>query len=847
MSLLRWICPLSVIGCILCLAPVSAEEPFGVKPLRPDSLAGWDHGAPPAGWTIEDGRLRGNRQSTPLLSGFSFGDFELRFQWSVSAGVCKVLFPEVPEGKGLELVLCEGEGCGRLIDGDQSLSSGQKIDPTADGTHTAAIRRVGAQVTVTVDDRRIAEVELPSLAAKATPGATGGATGVPPVPEKSTGETSGATGVPPVPEKSTGETPVAPGTMAPGERRFGLGLAVAEGEAGVADLRVQEPAGVALCNGHDLAGWWTPGNREAWAVENGSIVLCKRGGNYLRTEKEYANFTLSLEYKSQKGTNSGIGIRTPRNGWPSGDGMELQLWDRPPEQKLDKHQTMAIYGNVPPIARADKSQEWNRVVVKADGWMISAWVNGELVQQVNTLHHPELKHRNLSGWIGLQDHGSRIEFRNMTVLEAPPGTGLAAWNRPLPKRACTAVLDRLMNPERLSIDDGIRSAVAAKTVAGDPPGEHVLADLAGPGAIVRIVRTGDEGRLAFYFDGEETPRVECKPQDLGRALPALTEDAQPVLTFVGFAKSLKVVLREAKAADYRFDYVTFPADTPVETFCGPEAGFPHGWLSAIDYRHSQGDWGTLREHDPMPRFHSDQRTIEPGKTEPLIHLDGAGVVRWLRLRAKKQVLENNDLWLEVTVDGEDRPALATPVRFWFPGLAGQGNFHNFVMLERAGLVNRLAMPYGNGLTIALRNTGSQPIGGVSLSISYEMATDETRAEIAARMRLRGLFQPAQESAGELASYARPGRWVALVYQQPEGQTTAIDALVVDDQPRDGWPSTSLDGFLGKPGDYRSCLSGRRAGLCWRYLMLAPVDFQKSLALKSPPGPTGDRLAVFYTK
>ena len=66
---------------------------------------------------------------------------------------------------------------------------------------------------------------------------------------------------------------------------------------------------------------------------------------------------------------------------------------------------------------ADKSQRWNRVVVKADGWMISAWVNGELVQQVNTAQLPELKHRHLRGWIGLQNHGSKIEFRNIGLRE----------------------------------------------------------------------------------------------------------------------------------------------------------------------------------------------------------------------------------------------------------------------------------------------------------------------------------------------------------------------------------------------------------------------------------------------
>jgi hypothetical protein len=107
------------------------------------------------------------------------------------------------------------------------------------------------------------------------------------------------------------------------QRRFGLGLAVVGGEASLAELRVQEPAGSSMFNGKNFDGWWTPGKMDAWKMEKGVIVLTKACGDYLRSEKEYGNFTLSLEYKMGSAGNSGVGIRTPRKGWPSGDGMEL--------------------------------------------------------------------------------------------------------------------------------------------------------------------------------------------------------------------------------------------------------------------------------------------------------------------------------------------------------------------------------------------------------------------------------------------------------------------------------------------------------------------------------------------
>ena len=128
-----------------------ADEPFGVKLLRPDSLAGWDHGdPPPAGWTIAEGKLSGNRQSSLLLSGYSFGDFELRLQWSVGGGgALRLLFPEVPNGPGLELLLREGDGCGRLLDGLSKTAI--VVDLVADPPHTQLIAEAQERGLRTVD------------------------------------------------------------------------------------------------------------------------------------------------------------------------------------------------------------------------------------------------------------------------------------------------------------------------------------------------------------------------------------------------------------------------------------------------------------------------------------------------------------------------------------------------------------------------------------------------------------------------------------------------------------------------------------------------------------------------
>jgi hypothetical protein len=629
------------------------------------------------------------------------------------------------------------------------------------------------------------------------------------------------------------------------DRRFGLGLAVTGGRARLVDLCVEEPAGEPIFNGKDLAGWWTPGDKSAWTVENNEIVLRKEGGNYLRTEKEYANFTLSLEYKIQKGGNSGVGIRTPRPAWPSGDGMEIQLWDIPYNKPLDKHAAGAIYGNVPPLARADKTGEYNRVVIKADGWMISVWMNGQLVQQCYTGDHPELKHRHLKGWIGLQDHNARTEFRNIRLLEAPPGFGLDAWQKPRTPSGAGIVIDRLMNSERLAVPDGVRSGVARARVEGKKANGQVLAELKGPGAVVRLARTRDEGRLAFFFDGEAKPRLECKPADLWQAAPQLTEDVNPVLTCLTYRSSLKIVLRDAADGEWWIDHVAFPENVPVESYTARDGHIPRAWLAAAMYRHEQFGWGVHREFDPWPRPSSGPTTIQPGKRDRMVHIDGAGIVHWVKLAAEKRVLNNNDLWLEVRVDGQKEPALATPVRFWFPGLVGNGNYPNYVLLDRNGMTNVLAMPFGNGIELSLVNRGKKPIPVAGLSVSLQPATDKTRKDIHDLMHLRAVFEPAGNAGKELAHCSSRGRWIGLVYEEPKGSNTAVESLVADGRTIEGWKVPTLDALVGRNSDFRSCLSGRRGALVWRYLLLEPVDFDESFRLVGSGPKLGNRLAIFY--
>lgn len=363
------------------VADASAGQP-GVNLLAADSLAGWTYGPEkPAGWTIEKGVLTGAADATPLVSGYSVGDFELHVNWSVKdGGAIRLGMLRVPEGEGIELRLAEDPGVTiRLPQGARSL----KTSPAKLGkTHSTIFSRTGDKFTLTADGVKSREMPVDA------------------------------------------------------NWRFGLALAI-EGAGGVIEsMRLVEPGGEPLFNGVDFKGWQLPKGMPNWEVKEG--MLCgirnsepKQKVNYVRTAGEYGNFTLSFEYNIHERGNSGVGIRTPRGGWPSRNGMELQILDQPDVSNLEHLNLshMAIYKHVEPLGVLGRAGEWNRVTIKADGPMVSAWINGELAQHCNTAQVEELKHRPASGWIGFQFHRDPCQFRNITLLEAPKGNGLAIWTQ----------------------------------------------------------------------------------------------------------------------------------------------------------------------------------------------------------------------------------------------------------------------------------------------------------------------------------------------------------------------------------------------------------------------------------
>ncbi len=198
-----------------------------------------------------------------------------------------------------------------------------------------------------------------------------------------------------------------------------------------------------LFNGKDLSGWVNVNtDPDTWSVRDGMIICKGQPIGVMRSERQYENFILHIEWMHMEpGGNSGVFVwsnAAPPEGQRLPNGVEVQMleleWpfinkDRngQPRPLAYVHGELFGVGGVVttpdnPRGRRSKSienrclpkGEWNTYdVVCVDG-VIKLAVNGKFVNGIS--HSTQRK-----GYLCLESEGAEIHFRNIKILELPPG------------------------------------------------------------------------------------------------------------------------------------------------------------------------------------------------------------------------------------------------------------------------------------------------------------------------------------------------------------------------------------------------------------------------------------------
>lgn len=172
----------------------------------------------------------------------------------------------------------------------------------------------------------------------------------------------------------------------------------------------------------------------AWAFDADGVLAPTRGAGAsangdLWTKASYGDFVVSLEFRTTEKTNSGVFIRSSDIvNWLQ-NSIEIQILQG--DEDAPVHLVGAVFDVAAPGRQVPLTPgEWYRYVITAKGNTITVVLNGEEVNKVEldqwktagrnpdgTANKFKKAYKDMarSGRIGLQDHGTPIEFRNLFV------------------------------------------------------------------------------------------------------------------------------------------------------------------------------------------------------------------------------------------------------------------------------------------------------------------------------------------------------------------------------------------------------------------------------------------------
>lgn len=192
----------------------------------------------------------------------------------------------------------------------------------------------------------------------------------------------------------------------------------------VSALQAADPGFVPLFNGKNLDGWVNVNCApETWTVRGGMILCTGIPTGVLRTERQYENYILELEWRHMKARgNAGLFIHSDpvtAPGQPFTRSIEIQIMDGNAGDMFsihgatmtpDKPHPKGWVRSFPSEDRMNPTGQWNHYRIESRNGTATLAVNGKVVTRGYRLNPRK-------GYICLESEGSEIHFRNIRICE----------------------------------------------------------------------------------------------------------------------------------------------------------------------------------------------------------------------------------------------------------------------------------------------------------------------------------------------------------------------------------------------------------------------------------------------
>ncbi len=314
-------------------------------------------------------------------------------------------------------------------------------------------------------------------------------------------------------------------------------------------------------------------------------------------------------------------------------------------------------------------------------------------------------------------------------------------------------------------------------------GGDVLAELKGPGALVRIWSAAPgPGNLKLFIDGDQMPVLDAPfASFFDHSLPPFV---WPNLVYtagesvpgcnnyvpIPFKHSLKIVAAPEWGVYYHFTYVQFP-QKGIESFSLPISFEDESALAIANHSLISPDLGNS-EQPAGVSAHEIDAVVNGGATQAILDITGPAAIRHLRIKldlpkemdVQRRLLR--ELAIQATWDNDATPSIWSPIGDFFGFFGGAQTFRAYPMGigPDAVFYSEWYMPFATRAKIEIANDGD-----VGVPIHCEITTELLRFPVSAYGRFHAKWhrdaflphQPDREPDWTILTTRGRGRYVGL--------------------------------------------------------------------------------------
>jgi len=236
-----------------------------------------------------------------------------------------------------------------------------------------------------------------------------------------------------------------------------------------------------------------------------------------------------------------------------------------------------------------------------------------------------------------------------------------------------------------------------------------LADLAGPGAVVRLWSANPNGRLKIYIDDAPMPVIDVPFAKLfDGSLPALAPTFAPPLTSASsggfysylplpYAKHCRITVDDPHGLYYQVNSLAFAPHTAVRPFALPLTSADQTALRA-----AVRAWSSLGNGPPPGNARTV--TVGAGQTQEMGVYHGPGTIRLLGFSAPRPA-DLRRLVLRGYFDGHPAPDIEAPVADFFGSGYGRRPFTSLLLSQSkdGAMESRFPMPFARSARFTIEN------------------------------------------------------------------------------------------------------------------------------------------------